>query len=75
MSTTVWDQLIEEGEAKGEARGKTESIILILTKRFSPPSQEIKDRLLALTDLEQIDKLADFAFDCNSVEEFEAALK
>ena len=79
MSTTVWDQLIEEGrvegEAKGEARGKTESIILILTKRFSPPSQEIKDRLLALTDLEQIDKLADFAFDCNSVEEFKAALK
>jgi hypothetical protein len=68
---TVWDQLIEEGRVEGKA----ESIILILTKRFGSPSQKIKDRVLAITDLEQIDKLADFAFDCNSVEEFVAALK
>ena len=72
---TVWDQLIEEGEAKGEAKGKAASIILTLSKRFGKPVQELQDRLLALTDLEQIDKLADFAFDCKSLEEFVAALK
>ena len=62
----------EEGEAKGEVR----AIIRTLTKRFKQqPPKALEEKLLAMTDLEQLNKLAEFAFDCDSMAEFETALK
>ena len=75
MSTTLWDQLIEEGEAKGKAEERVEGIIRTLTKRIAQPSEELEKNLRAVTDFEQLDKLADFAFGCQSLDEFSEALK
>ena len=75
MSTTLWDQLIEEGEAKGKAEGKAESIIHTLTKRIAQPSEELEKNLRAITDLERLDQLFDVALDCQSLGEFESVLK
>ena len=66
---------VAEGEAKGKAKERAEGIIRTLTKRIGQPPKELEGKLFALTDLERLDKLADFAFDCSSLDEFEAALK
>ena len=70
MSTTLADQLYTEGEAKGEAK----SIIRTLTKRFQTISPTITEKVHGLTDLVEIERLADFAYDCQTLDEFEAAL-
>jgi len=64
-----------EGEAIGEARGKAKSILLTLTKRFIVIPQPLEEIILGIADLERLEKLADYAFDCKSIEEFDAALK
>ena len=65
-----------EGLVEGEAKGEVRAIIRTLTKRFNQqPPKALEEKLLAMTDLEQLDKLAEFAFDCDSMAEFETALK
>ena len=64
-----------EGEARGEARGKAKSILLTLTKRFKAVPQPLEEIILGIADLERLEKLADHAFDCESIEEFGKALK
>ena len=64
-----------EGETKGEAKGEARVITRILTKRFQTVSPLVTETLLAITDLEKLEHLADFAFDCRSLDEFEQALK
>lgn len=48
---------------------------LLLSNRFEQPPAAIEEKLFAITDLEQLDKLAEFAFGCKSMAEFEAKLK
>ena len=69
------EQGIELGLTQGEAKGKVELILLILTKHFKTVPQLVQDRLLALTDLQELNQLADFALDCNSMAEFKNALR
>ena len=68
-----------EGEAKGKAegkvQGKAEALLRILTKRFRSVPKSLEKRILAITDLERLDQLADFAFDCESLPKFTAAMK
>ncbi|MDR1959332.1 MAG: DUF4351 domain-containing protein [Planctomycetaceae bacterium] len=68
-----------KGEIRGEARGillgKAEMIFAILTKRFKQVAPQIRKQLLTITDLEQLNKLADSAFDSESLDVFEAALE
>ena len=64
-----------EGKEEGKAEGKAGTILQILTKRLGKPSGELESKLFALTDLEQLDKLADMSLDCVSLEEFEKALR
>ena len=70
MSLTLADQLYTEGEAKGEAK----SILRTLTKRFQTVSPTITEKIHGLTDLAEIERLADFAYDCQTLAEFETAL-
>ena len=60
---------------EGEAKGKVETIILFLTRRFGFVSQEIQDRLLSMADIDQLDHLFDFAQDCTILEEFTSHLR
>jgi len=59
---------------KGEAKGKADGIIRTLTKRIAQPSEKLEEKLLALTNLEQLDQLFDLALDCQSLDEFENLL-
>jgi len=66
---------IKYAEIKGEARGKAKSILLTLTKRFKAVPQPLEEITLGIGDLERLEQLADFAYDCDSIEEFSKALK
>jgi predicted transposase YdaD len=64
-----------EGEAKGKAEGQARTITRLLTRRFGVVPQDVEMGLLALRDIEQLDRLSDFAFDCHSLEEFASHLR
>jgi hypothetical protein len=66
----LYRELLSEGVAEGVAK----SIIRTLTKRFHTVSSVTTDKVLGLTDLVEIERLADFAYDCQSLDEFEQAL-
>ena len=51
-----------------------ESILRTLTKRFQAIPKPLEERILAITDLECLGKLADFALDCQSLVEFATAV-
>ena len=78
MSMSVADQFVAEGivigKAEGKAEGEAKSIIRTLTKRFQTVSPTITEKVHGLTDLAEIERLADFAYDCQTLDEFEAAL-
>jgi len=63
----MFDQMaINEAEAKGEA----DFIIRELARRFHDVPVDLTKRVYALTDIERLDSLFDFAHDCKSLEEF-----
>jgi hypothetical protein len=64
-----------EGKAEGKAEAKAEAVLLILTKRFQSVPKSLETQLRAVTDLERLEQLADFAFDCKSPDEFAGKLK
>jgi predicted transposase/invertase (TIGR01784 family) len=64
-----------EGKAEGRVEGKAESIVLTLSRRFNNVSQEIQGKLLGLRDIDQINDLANFAYDCQSLDEFASHLR
>ena len=66
---------IAEGKAKGIAEGKAEMLLFILTKRFRVVPESLETRVFAITDLSRLEKLADFALDCESLDEFAVAVK
>jgi len=60
---------------EGEAKGKAEIIIRILSKRFKAVPEGLQSRLMVLADVDQFDRLADVALDCNTLEEFMSHLR
>ena len=63
-----------EGRIEGYAEGKAEAILRILTRRFRMVPESLEARIFAITDLECLGKLLDFAFDCESLDEFAAVV-
>ena len=53
-----------------KAKGKAKVIVRFLIRRFGAIPQEVENKLYALRDLDQLDRLSDFAYDCNSLDEF-----
>jgi predicted transposase/invertase (TIGR01784 family) len=58
-----------------EIKRETKSVLLTLTKRFNVVPQRIEEKIRGISDLEHLEKLADYAYDCESIEEFSKALK
>jgi hypothetical protein len=58
-----------DGKAEGEAKGKAESILAILSTRDLLPSPEQRSALLACTDLERLDRWVIRAFKVASIDE------
>ncbi|MDR1382724.1 MAG: DUF4351 domain-containing protein, partial [Planctomycetaceae bacterium] len=75
MSVSVLDQLVEEGFEQGEVKRESKAILRTLNKRFKQVPKKIEKRLFAITNLEKLENLADFAYDCTTLAEFEKALK
>ncbi|MDR2172116.1 MAG: hypothetical protein LBP59_18380, partial [Planctomycetaceae bacterium] len=63
-----------EGISEGIAKGKAENIIRILTRRFDKsPSMRLQRQIMNVKDIDKLDELCDFAFDCVSLGEFATA--
>jgi hypothetical protein len=84
MSTTEFvsaaDQLIEEGIAIGEARGETigvakGEVLAFLRARFKKVPATTESIIRSMTDLTALESLVAHAENCQSLEEFEKALK
>ncbi len=65
----------EAGIAEGEARGEARGVIRTLTKRFGSIPRRVSDRVLAIGDSVVLDSLAEYAFDCQTLDEFAKSLK
>jgi len=67
-------QGLEKGMEKGAIEREAKAIIRTLTKRFKTVPAPLEEQVRAIADLERLEKLADFAYDCESLEEFGKAL-
>ena len=69
---------IIEGEAKGKpkwtAKGKADTIVLILNSKFGFIPEELENRINQITDIERLNRLAKSILNCQSLEEFEKEL-
>jgi hypothetical protein len=59
----------EEGEAKGEVKGKAESILIVLSSRFSIP-EELRKKILSQEDVSVLDEWIAIAANSTSIEDF-----
>ncbi|MDR2171084.1 MAG: DUF4351 domain-containing protein [Planctomycetaceae bacterium] len=60
--------------AKGKSEGIAKNIIRILTRRFDKsPSMRLQRQIMSVKDIDKLDELCDFAFDCVSLGEFATA--
>jgi predicted transposase YdaD len=61
--SVTYQAILEEGEARGEARGKTEGALALLLrlgeKRLGPPDAATRQALAAITSLERLEQCAD----------------
>jgi len=65
----------EEGKAEGKVEDRTEILLRILTKRFGDVPSALHEKLCAIHNLDVLGQLTDVALDCQSLDEFEEALK
>ncbi|MDR2172012.1 MAG: hypothetical protein LBP59_17850 [Planctomycetaceae bacterium] len=63
-----------EGRVEGKVEGKAESIIRILTKRFDESvPMKLQNQIMTVNNIDKLDELFDFAWDCVSIGEFSTA--
>jgi hypothetical protein len=71
--STIYQEIIQKGEARGEAIGavkEARKVILKLgRKRFGAPNNQIKTALKSMVDIAEIDRLWDKLLDANSWKE------
>jgi hypothetical protein len=79
MIKSIFDEKYEEGvvfgEAKGKAEGKAEMLVQFLSTRFKRVPKSTRDRLLAINDAVVLESLVESVLHCESLKEFEKALK
>jgi len=63
------------GEARGETRGKADTLLHILEKKFQKVPRETEDRIRAMTDPVVLDSWAVHAAMCSSMKEFAEVMK
>ena len=63
-----------EGKAEGEVRGKADSIVAILTRKYSKVPREVEHRIRAIQDPVVLESLLISAMESPSMDEFERCL-
>jgi len=71
----LFDGIREEWEARGEFKGKLEMLMDLVEARFGQIPDELKNRLKALKDLEQIKQAMRKAVSAETIEEYMAKLE
>ncbi len=74
MAKTWMQRLLDEGEARGEARGEDKTTLTVLAARFGTVAPALKKRVMALSDPGDLEQAAVLAATCGSIEEFRRAL-
>ena len=69
---TILEQLIDEGEVRGAAKGK---MLAILEMRFNKVPQEIECTIRSMTDPIALESLVVHAKNCQSLEEFAETIR
>jgi len=72
------DEGVTIGEAKERnlwATDKIETLIRYLTKNFGEVTPNVREKLYAIHDLDVLGQLTEAAWDCESLDEFESALR
>ena len=64
---TIAEALIEEGEARGEAHGKANSLIQFLERRFGPLSARSKAKIMG-ANVRELDDWIDGVFEAQSAQ-------
>ena len=72
---TLAQIFIDEGRVEGRVEGESRAILRTLTRRFRRVPKQLEVRIRAVSDLARLEKLADFAFDCETLKEFTESLK
>ena len=70
LSEQKWAEGKAEGLAEGAIRGKIEILVRILTKRLGPLPEELTAKISQLSDLAEIERLADIALDVPTLDQF-----
>jgi hypothetical protein len=65
----------DKWQAEGEAKGKAEMIVNILSHRLKLPSKRLQKKICSIQDIAKLNELADFAWTCVSLDEFATALE
>ena len=71
----VTAELLAKGKAEGRAEGQASMIVRVLLRRFSEVPENIQGAIREITDLDRLDKLADTAAVCQSLDEIRDALE
>ena len=66
---------IAEGEARGEARGKIETLLKILRARFKRVPRDVENTISKMNDPVALDSWAIHAATCESMDEFATAIR
>ena len=70
-----YNTAINHAKREGEVNREAIAVLRTLTKRFKEIPQQIEDKLRSIGNLKRLEKLADYAYDCESVEEFRKKLE
>jgi len=74
----LYEELLAEGREEERnlwATDKVETLLRYLTRNFGEVPSTVRDRLYAIHDLDVLSQLTEAAWDCQSLAEFESALK
>jgi hypothetical protein len=65
---STYDRAILEGRAQGEAKGRTNSLLRLITRRFGAPTDDVVARVRAASPAE-LDRWTDRILDAGSIDE------
>ena len=66
---------LEAAKEEGRVEDRIETLLQILSKRVGDVPSSIRDKLHAIRDLDVLGQLTDIALDCDSLDDFNKALK
>ena len=75
MIKTIFEEREAIGEARGEAKWKGESLLTVLQSRFKKVPKQLETEIRKMTDTVALQSWIAFAATCQSLDEFEKALR